>query len=61
MKDEKFDPEKMQEIVDRLRAEGRLPTADEFVEAALDVRERYREEIISATKHKAKVRRARPN
>jgi Arc/MetJ-type ribon-helix-helix transcriptional regulator len=63
LKGEKFDPRKMQEIIDKLRAEGRLPSAEEFVRTAMEIRERYREKILNATerKRKGKVRRSRPN
>ena len=56
---DKFDPRKMQEIVDRLRAEGRLPSAEEFVRTAMKIREKFRGEIINATRRKDKVRRPR--
>lgn len=58
---DKFDPARMQQIVDKLRAERRLPSAEEFVRAAMEIREKFRGEILDATRRKNKVRRTRPN
>ena len=41
--EEKVDSGKLQKIIDRLRAEGRLPAEEDFVEAALEVRRKYRQ------------------
>lgn len=57
----KFDPARMQRIVDKLRAEGRLPSAEEFVRAAMEIREKFRGEILDAKRRKNKIRRTRPN
>lgn len=56
MKEEKFDPQRMQAIIDRLRAEGRLPSEEDFVRSALKIREKYRKEILDSER-KRKVRR----
>ena len=61
MKDEPLDLAKMMEIINRLKAEGRLPSAEEFVNAAMRIREEYRQERADASKRKKKVRRNRPN
>jgi hypothetical protein len=42
-KRELFDPAKMQEVVDRLRREGRLPSQREFLRAAEKIRAEYRQ------------------
>lgn len=57
MTQEKFDPNKMQEIVDRLQAEGRLPSEEAFVEAAERIRAKYRGKVIEAITRKGKDRR----
>lgn len=58
---DKFDPARMQQIVDKLRAERRLPSAEEFVRAAMEIREKFRGEILDAKRRKNKIRRTRPN
>jgi hypothetical protein len=52
MKDEKFDPNKMLAIIERLKAEGRLPSAEEFVKAATRIRSEYRQKVIDAIKRR---------
>ena len=62
MKDEPLHPAKMIEIINRLKAEGRLPSAEEFVNAAVRIREEYRQEIANvSSKRKKQVCRNRPN
>jgi Arc/MetJ-type ribon-helix-helix transcriptional regulator len=56
---DKFDPRRMQQIVDRLRKEGRLPSEEDFIRTAMEVREKFRGEILNATRRKNKVRRPR--
>lgn len=47
---EKFDPNRMLAIIEQLKAEGRLPSAEEFVEAAMRIRSEYRQRVIDAIK-----------
>ncbi len=60
MNDELFDPQKMQEIVNRLRAEGRLPSAEEFLRVAEELREEVRPKLLDIinAERKKKIRRA---
>ncbi len=50
MKDEKFDPKKMMAIIEQLKAEGRLPSAEEFVKEAMRIRSEYRQKVLDAIK-----------
>lgn len=50
MKHEKFDPKKMLAIIEQLKAEGRLPSAKEFVKAAMRIRSEYRQKVVDAIK-----------
>ncbi len=59
MKGEKFDPRRMQQIVDKLRAEGRLPSEEAFLEAARRIRAKYRGKVIEAITREGKDRRRR--
>jgi hypothetical protein len=62
MKDEPLDPATMMKIINELKAEGRLPSAEEFVGAVMRIREEYRQEMADArSKQKKKVRHNRPN
>jgi hypothetical protein len=56
----KFDPARMQAIVDKLRTEGRLPSAEEFVRVAEELRQevcpRLLEIVRKDAEQKNKVR-----
>ena len=60
---DKFNPQTMQEIVDRLREEGRLPSAEEFVRVAEELRQQVRPRLLEIVRKNAKrkgtVRRSR--
>ena len=43
--DEMLDPEKMQSIVDRLKAEGRMPTPEILDQAMAETRARYQRQV----------------
>ena len=45
MTEEMFDPEKMQSIVDRLKAEGRMPTPEKLHAAMAESRAKYQVEV----------------
>ena len=43
--DEMFDPEKMEEIIRQMKAEGRMPSFEEFCEAVIEVGREYQKAI----------------
>jgi hypothetical protein len=53
---ETFDPKRMQEIVEELRRQGKLPPLDEFLQAVGRVRERLRPEFVKAVASSRKKR-----
>lgn len=59
MSGKKFDPNEMMEIIEKLKAEGRLPSAEEFVRTATAIREKYRGKVIEAITLEGKNRRRR--
>ena len=60
---DKFDPAKMQAIIDRLRDEGRLPSLEEFLRVAEELRQQVRPRLLEIVRKdaepKEKVRRHR--
>lgn len=62
--DEKFDPAKMQSIVDKLKAEGRMPTPEKLRSAMVDARGKYQEAVRKARiedRQKAKKKSSKSN
>jgi hypothetical protein len=45
-----FNPDEMQTIVDRLKAEGRMPTAEQFKSAIAEARAEYQKAVVKARK-----------
>lgn len=50
MPEEKFDPDQMQSIVDRLKAEGRMPSPERLQQAMAKSRAAYHEAVAKARK-----------
>lgn len=50
MPDEKFNPDQMQSIVDRLKAEGRMPSPERLQKAIAETRADYQKSVAKARK-----------
>lgn len=60
--EEMFNPGSMQDIVDRLKREGRFPTPEKFAQVIADTRAEYQMKVAKARKEdrfQAKKRAAR--
>lgn len=61
MPDEKFDPAKMQSIVDRLKAEGRMPTPEKLHKAMVESRAKYQEAVRKSRAEDRQKAKKRPS